>query len=54
MSAPEITWSVGLDEVRETAQAALEWADSMSDERVVALAKAILALADDLERHQLV
>lgn len=46
--------TVSLNEIREVAQAALERADSTSDQRVVTLAEAILALADDLERHQLV
>ena len=45
---------MGLDEIREVAQAVLERADSTADQRVVTLAEAILALVDDLERHQLV
>ena len=45
---------MGLKENRAAAQAALEGADPTPDQRVVTLAEAILALADDLERHQLV
>ena len=45
---------MGLDEIREAAEAASERADSTADQRVVTLAEAILALADDLERHRLI
>jgi hypothetical protein len=41
-----------MEEIREAATAALQQAES-TDHRVVTLAEAILALADELERHNL-